>query len=315
VSEKGRGEVLGLGKVSPEVLERSVFSLLPMEGKPTLDGGTIPLDGKAVIAHSPSIGVPLDALGFFAFHYAASNVAARFGRPRHIVTGIYLPLETREGDLRVISRNLGDEARRYGVTVVAGQTATYYGLEIPLITTTCIGESVGRTASPRPGDRVFILGLVGGEAAWLERLSSSGGDDAFRGFTPLPCALGMQGIPGVRLMHDVSEGGVKRALLEVSSAHSVKVDVDSGLIEYVEGSESISQDILRAPTYGTLIAVADPAARDDVVELCRGLGVPASDAGVVGRGSGLYIDGDEVRASGRIPVDEIYGSFRKKGVA
>jgi len=48
--------VLGLGKVSPEVLERSVFSLLPMEAEPTLDGGTISLDGKAVIAHSPSIG-------------------------------------------------------------------------------------------------------------------------------------------------------------------------------------------------------------------------------------------------------------------
>ena len=69
--------VLGLGKVSPEVLERSVFSLLPMEAEPTLDGGTISLDGKAVIAHSPSIDVPLDALGFFAFHYAASR--ARLG--------------------------------------------------------------------------------------------------------------------------------------------------------------------------------------------------------------------------------------------
>ena len=305
-------EILGLGKVSPEVLERSVFSLLPMEAEPTLDGGSVSLDGTAVIAHSPSIGVPLDALGFFAFHYAASNVAARFGRPRHLVTGIYLPLETKERDLRTISQNLGDEARRYGVTVVAGQTATYYGLEIPLITTTCIGEPVGSTVKPRSGDRVFLLGAVGGEAVWLERLSSGGGDDDFRDFTPLPYALRMQGNPGVRLMHDVSEGGVKRALLEVSSAGDCRIDVDSALIEYADGAEALGQDVLRAPTYGALVVVVDPDAGATVMDVCGELGVPAADAGIVSGGEGLYVDDERVEAGSRMAIDEVYGSFRKE---
>ena len=305
-------DVLGLGKVSPEVLERSVFSLLPMEAEPTLDGGTISLDGNAVIAHSPSIGVPLDALGFFAFHYAASNVAARFGKPRHLVTGIYLPLETRERDLRTISRNLGDEAKRYGVTVVAGQTATYYGLEIPLITTTCLGEPVGKTVRPKAGDRVFIVGSVGGEAVWLERLSSEGGDDEFRDYTPLPCALRMHGVPGVRLMHDVSEGGVKRALLEVSSANGCRIDVESALIEYADGAESLGQDILRAPTYGALIVAVDPDCCVDVHAVCSELEIPTADAGVVSDGEGLYIDDERVEVGSRMAIDEVYGSFRKE---
>ncbi len=305
-------DVLGLGKVSPEVLERSVFSLLPMEAEPTLDGGTIFLDGKAVIAHSPSIGVPLDALGFFAFHYAASNVAARFGRPRHLVTGIYLPLETRERDLRTISQNLGDEAKRYGVTVVAGQTATYFGLEIPLITTTCIGEPVGKSVRPRSGDRVFILGSVGGEAVWLKRLSSGGGDDDFRGYTPLPYALRMHGIPGVRLMHDVSEGGVKRALLEVSSAHNMKVDVDSDFINYVKGTDALDQDILKAPSYGALIVVADKDSKVDIIDICSELDVPFADAGIMGMGEGLYIDGERVEQGGRIAIDKVYGAFKRE---
>ena len=304
-------DVLGLGKVSPEVLERSVFSLLPMETEPTLDGGTVSLDGKAVIAHSPSIGVPLDALGFFAFHYAASNVAARFGRPRHLVTGIYLPLETRESDLRTISMNLGDEARRYGVTVVAGQTATYYGLEIPLITTTCIGELVGRTVRPVQGDRIFIMGSVGGEAVWLDRLSS-GGDDDFRSFTPLPYALRLHNVPGVRLMHDVSEGGVKRALMEVSSAHNMKVDVDSDLINYVEGADALDQDILKAPSYGALIVVADGDSKVDILDICSKLDVPVADAGIMGRGEGLYVDGERVKQGDRIALDEVYGAFKRE---
>jgi hydrogenase maturation factor len=312
VSGNEYDDVLGLGKVSPEVLERSVFSLLPMEAELTLDGGTISLDGKAVIAHSPSIGVPLNALGFFAFHYAASNVAARFGRPRHLVTGIYLPLETRERDLRTISRNLGDEAKRYGVTVVAGQTATYHGLEIPLITTTCIGEPVGKIVRPKSGDRVLILGSVGGEAVWLERLSSGSGDDEFRDYTPLPYALRMHSISGVRLMHDVSEGGVKRALLEVSSANDCRIDVDSALIDYADGAEALGQDVLRAPTYGALVVVVDPDTGAKVQEVCSELDVPVADAGVVSEGEGLYIDEERVEVGRRMAIDEVYGSFRKE---
>jgi hydrogenase maturation factor len=312
VSGNEYDDVLGLGKVSPEVLERSVFSLLPMEAEPTLDGGTFSLDGKAVIAHSPSIGVPLDALGFFAFHYAASNVAARFGRPRHLVTGIYLPLETRERDLRTISQNLGEEAKRYGVSVVAVSLKKYYGLEIPLITTTCIGEPVGKTVRPKPGDRIFILSSVGGEAVWLERLSSGGGDEDFRNYTPLPYALRMHDIPGVRLMHDVSEGGVKRALLEVSSANDRRIDVDSSLVDYADGAEALGQDVLRAPSYGALIVVVDPESRAKVQEVCRELDVPAADAGVLSEGEGLYIDDERVEVGSRMAIDEVYGSFRKE---
>ena len=135
-------EVLGLGKVSREVFERSVLPYIPLDGELELDGATVRLTNRTVIAHSPSIGVPLKALGFFAFHYAASNVACRFGRPTHMITGIYLPLKTREGDLKTIAKSIGDEAKKYGVKIAAGQTATYYGLEIPFVSTTCIGEQI-----------------------------------------------------------------------------------------------------------------------------------------------------------------------------
>ena len=66
---------LGLGKVSKEVFRRSVQPYLPMD-EAELDGATLELTHRTVVAHSPSIGVPLEALGFFAFHYAASNVAS-----------------------------------------------------------------------------------------------------------------------------------------------------------------------------------------------------------------------------------------------
>ena len=306
-------EVLGLGKVRQEVLRRSVFSMLPLEAEPTLDGGTISMGGRAVIAHSPSIGVPLDALGFFAFHYAASNVAARFARPKHLVTGIYLPLKTKEKELRTITSVLGEEARKFGVTVVAGQTATYYGLEIPLVTTTCFGEPVRQPENPQPGDIVMIVGAVGGEAVWLKALSQEARDEVWREFTPLRAALRLQDVEGTKLMHDVSEGGVKKALGEVAEATGVRVEVDTDEMFYVEGVKELGQDILRAPTYGALIVLAEPGAEDETRRVCGELEIPIASAGFIKEGAGVYVDGEKVEAFARIALDEIYGSFEREG--
>lgn len=302
-------QTLGLGKVSREVLERSVFPHLPLADTPRLDGGVIRCQGEVVVAHSPSIGVPLESLGFFAFHYAASNVAARFARPKHLVTGLYLPVGSEERDLETIARGLGGEARRYGVTVVAGQTATYAGIEAPFVTATCLGERVGPPVAPAPGDAVHVVGEVGGEATWLKELSMGGAGDEWKGFTPLPIMLRLQGIDGVTLMHDVSEGGVKRALLEVSEALGVRLDVAVYDVRLAEGVLSLDEDPLRLPTYGAMVALARSGAGEAVEMACAELGVPCSMVGVVEAGEGLVVDGKAVGRLDRVDLDWLYGSF------
>jgi hydrogenase maturation factor len=304
-------EKLGLGKVSGEILRRSVLSLMPTQRKITLDAAEVTLGERTVVAHSPSIGVPLEALGYFAFHYAASNVAARFAKPRYLVNGIYLPLETSERDLRIIVEGLGAEACKYGVTVVAGQTATYAGLEIPLVTVTCMGEPVRTPENPIPGDRVLLVGEVGGEALWLKNISEGWRGEVWRRFSPLPIALSLVECMGVRLMHDVSEGGVKNALQEVGEALKIRVNVDGEEIIYSPGVETINEDPLRVPTYGTLIVISRSDAVDDVLTIMGGLGVPCSPIGVVEAGEGVYIDGVKVGPFMRVSLDKVYGSFRK----
>ncbi len=304
-------EVLGLGKVPREVFRRSVLPFIPVERGLELDGATVKLTDKTVIAHSPSIGVPIEAIGFFAFHYAASNVACRFGKPTHMITGIYLPLRTREKDLKEIAKSLGDEAKKYGVTIAAGQTATYYGLEIPFVSTTCLGEQVRRVDKPCEGDVVFVAGEVGGEAVWLTRLSRGASDQRWRSLTALPTIFGLQNVEGVRLLHDVSEGGVKGALVEVLETLGLSLSFSSGDVTYAEGSEKLSQDLLRAPTYGALIVIAEPNSTGRVVRACAERGVPISRLGSLRTGAGLIVDGEKVSERSRIELDELYGSFRR----
>ncbi|MCW4048719.1 MAG: AIR synthase related protein, partial [Candidatus Bathyarchaeota archaeon] len=174
---------LGLGKVTREVFKRSVLPYIPVGKAIEIDGATISLTENTVVAHSPSIGVPTEALGFFAFHYAASNVACRFGKPNHLVMGIYLPLKTKEEELKIIAKSLGDEAKKYNVAVSAGQTATYYGLDIPLVTATCMGEAIRTPLHPKKGDRVAIVGEIGKEGAWLEKIAQGQGKNEWRKFT------------------------------------------------------------------------------------------------------------------------------------
>jgi hydrogenase maturation factor len=302
---------LGLGKVSKNVFERSVFPFIPADEEPGLDGNTIRFEGRTVVAHSPSIGVPLDALGFFAFHYAATNVACRFGRPTQMVIGIYMPLRTRESDLRIIVKNLGDEARKYNVKVVAGQTATYHGLSIPLVTATCFGEENRQVTSPSEGDAILLIGEIGGEAVWLKRLSEGLQDERWRGFTPLETALRLQDCDGVKLIHDVSEGGLKGALFEIVEQYRLGIDISSSTIPLSEGASELGGDILRAPTYGAIVVVTSQDSVEDVTSLCISQRRHCAHLCNLHGDKGLFVDGTMITEQKRVEIDEIYGTFER----
>lgn len=302
-------DTLGLGKVTKEIFNRSVLPYLPIEKSLELDGATTSFSGNTVIAHSPSIGVPIEALGFFSFHYAASNVASRFGKPTHMISGIYLPLKTKETDLRIIAKSLGDEAKKYGVIVTAGQTATYFGLEIPLLTSTCMGGEVRAPEKPRADDVVLLVGKVGGEAVWLDGLAKGQDNGNWMSFTPLPAILSLQNVDQVRIMHDVSEGGVVGALYEIAEGHNVMIDASSDNIVYAQGATKLDGEILRAPSYGALITILSPEGVSEAKKRCQEIGVPCVILGLVGDGEGLFIDGEAVTEQRRIDIDEIYGSF------
>ncbi len=303
--------MLGLGKVTKKVFDRTVMPYLPIK-KIELDGTVVELFEKTVVAHSPSIGVPLEALGFFAFHYAASNVASKFGKPTQMITGIYLPLKTLEKDLKVIAEMLGIEAKKYGVEVIAGQTGTYYGLEIPLITSSCFGRQIRIPEKPETGDLVIIVGEVGAEGLWLDGLSRGIKSENWRNFTPLPIILELQECEYVKIMHDVSEGGVKGALFEVVDSLKIGIKVNSTDIKISEKLNQRSGDPLRYPSYGTLIVIIDKKGMESVKGICERKGYSFSKAGALEKIPKLVVDNEIVKEQKRVELDEVYGSFRLK---
>ena len=302
-------EELGLGKLERRVLEPLLRKYLPVRVY-GLDAN--PLDEEHVIATNPALGVPLETLGFFAFHYTASNVACKFAKPLYATLTLVLPPGSALRDVEEVLREFGAEAKKYGVAVVGGHTGVYKGVTLPVAVTTVIGRRTRLPEPPAPGDVIVLLGEVGLEAVWLHSLSrgSQLPRELWRCLTPLPAALALAEVRGVKVMHDVSEGGVLGALLELAQAHGLRLRVSSGEVPLAEGVGELGINPLKAPSYGVLLAVVGEEAVEDVSRRAASLGLPWAVIGeVVGGKAGVEVDGVEYARVERTPLDELYGTI------
>jgi len=301
---------LGLGKVPGSILRERVTKHIPLL-PPGLDANPLPPLEDAVVSTNPALGVPLETLGFFAFHYAASNIAVAMARPRYATLTLLMPPESSEEELEIVAKSFGEEARKYGVDVVAGHTGVYKGLSLPVAVTTVIGQRVRRPLRPEPGDRVIIVGCVGEETRWLlgltGKLPSAG--ELWRKLTPLPAALSLASLSGVKLMHDVSEGGVLGALLEISREYGVRLSIETKELAVAEGLGELVRDVLLVPSYGCLVVIASADDVRDVLSVCGDIGVPCSVVGSVTEGYGIAVNGESIGEVRRTWIDELYGEI------
>lgn len=302
---------LGLGKVNRDVLNEIVFPHFQLFRRPTLDANVI--RGNLAVSHNLAIGTPVETLGFFAFHYATSNVTMRFAKPGFITTGIYLPLKSTKKELEVIAAGLGEEERKYRVKVIAGHTGVYKGLSSPLVSVTCFGRVVRKPGKPSFKDLILIAGNIGEEAVWLKTLEKGGteagsAEPSWR-LTPLPLGKALLNVKDVKLMHDVSEGGVAGALYEVAENVPYRLSVSSSSMPYHDRVKDSDEDPLRVPSYGALIIVAREKGLNKILNAAKKLHYPCAVVGSLERGRGLFIDGTRIEGITRTRMDEIYGSF------
>lgn len=245
---------MSLGKIP---LSKLLGTLREIGVAPSLDANTV--EGDLIASTNPAVGVPLEALGFFAFHYSASNVAVAHAQPLYATLSLTMPPTSTDEEASLVIKAFADECKRYGVKLIGGHTARYEGVEYPLAVSTVMGRRVRDRKPPRTGDSVYILGVVGAEAAWL-----LGSEVPLREMTPLDYALLMQRVPEVKFMHDVSEGGVLGALLEVSLFYGLQIEVQADGIKVYPGLPP-ELDPLTVPTYGALLVFTDEPAKLEAV--------------------------------------------------
>ncbi len=245
----------------------------------------------------------------YAFHVLANDLTTTGVAPQYLSVDWNLPVEMAERDMETVLRALHDECRKFGTAIVAGHTGRYPGVSFPMVG----GATLFSVAKPGtfvtsadacPGSRVLLTRTAALETAVtvahlhpheteellgiyttrslrrrLEELSSS--PEALT--ATRVAGLGSR---GVSAMHDVAEGGIVGALVEMSSASRLDLEVDLSQVpvepEVGELCSRFGADPLTSMGQGSLLLAVHSKQVDAVVHALERHRLPVTDLGRFG---------------------------------
>ena len=323
---------LGLGKVNRKLFEEIIYREL---GQPDenvvlgpqfgVDFGVVRLgDYDLIVEVDPVYVVPeygWDRSAWFAVNILASDVAVSGVPPRYLFIDLNLPTRMSDDELRLLWDGIHRECRRLGISIVAGHTGRYEGVDYPMIGgATMVGiarrdEWVAPTMA-RPGDAVIMTKGAAVEAAGIlasmfpkvleERYGAEfarRAQDIFWLQSVVDDALTLSKLglrTGVTAMHDATEYGVWGALVDIAEASGVSIVVDrdalfvrddvSRVLSAFEEVTGIKIDPFAAISEGTLIATVKPERAGEALAMLREKGIEAKVIGKVTEGKGVYLD-------------------------
>jgi thiamine-monophosphate kinase len=223
-------------------------------------------------------------LGRRAFAVNASDLAAMGGVPRFALVALAAPARTPVAELDAVMAGFAGAARRAGARVVGGNlvAATRLGVTVALL-----GEAPGRIvtrAGARPGDVLFVTGVLGATGAAVRRLRAG-----HRATLPAPPDRARAAIALARVasaMIDLSDGLVQDAG-HLCRASGVAAEI---ALARVPVARACREAVARDPATFAAVAGEDyellatvPAARLAALARLR-LGCPLTRIGrIVGR--------------------------------
>ncbi|MEM4446740.1 MAG: AIR synthase family protein [Candidatus Jordarchaeales archaeon] len=330
--------VLPIGKVPIDVLERVVFRYRGAESKRVVLGPAVGEDAAVidagdrvmVISSDPITGASMD-VGWYAVHVNANDIAVRGATPLFLTLTVLLPRGADEELLEEIMQGADVAARELGVSIVGGHTEVTPYLEQPIVCGTMVGEAergkVVTTGGAKPGDVIIVTKHAGLEGASIlareryDELREVLGVDLLerakvfsKELSVVREALALCKGCNVTAMHDPTEGGVIGGLIELSIASRSGFRVDERKIPVADETrricEVLSVNPLRLISSGVLLATV---AREDVEKAAKvldGLGVRWSVIGeVTERGRVIIREGGSVDVGEEI-IEELWMALR-----
>ena len=239
--------------------------------------------------------IPPEDLGHKAVAVNLSDIAAMGGTPRYLYLGFACPGTTTLDDLNAFLLGALDEAGRYGVTLVGGDTCHSPGPWIIAVTvegSTEAGYAIGRGGA-QPGDIIMVSGTVGDSAMALYLLQNGNQPDArllARHNRPTPRIelgrlLAKKRI--ARSMIDISDGlaGDLEHILQASRVGALieeqKLPVSTAFRYQVDQKPALKElALFGGEDYELLFTVA-PEHEAEALALGTGLDLPVTRIGVV----------------------------------
>lgn len=281
-----------------------------------------PLDGEPMVTTDGFTVQPLEFpggdLGSLAVHGVVNDLAVAGADPRYFTLSALIEEGLELALLDRLIASFAAAARENGVAVVAGDTKVVRRGEGGGLYLMVAGIGVKRAQaklaieSIAPGDVVLVSGPIGdhGIAVMLAREQFGlSGELRSDSASVLPLARAVRDLPGLKFMRDPTRGGLATVCHEIARAcgHTVTLEQDHVPLrpEVVSVCEMLGYDPYFLACEGRIVAVADAAAADTVLEHWRALpqGTGACRIGRVETGDARVIL--ETPLGGRRVLDEL----------
>lgn len=309
---------LSAGKTPPEVL-----AALDVIADPQViqgpgvgrDAAIIEFGGQALVATSdPITFVDADA-GKLAVTVNANDIHAVGAEPLWLLATILAPVGTTPSVLAVLLRDLQVACAERGIALVGGHTEVTDAVTRTVVSCTLIGHGARDAIIPSDGALDGDLIVQAGAAA-VEGTAILGHPDLLRtpGISIAKAARTLREVSGVHAMHDVTEGGIATAALELAEAAGLSPELQLDDIVWLPDTlrvcEELGLDPLGLLGSGTLLAAVSPDAADRALSALSNASVHASLIGRVGAGLPATLShGGQTKPLPRFVRDEALRAF------
>jgi HAD superfamily hydrolase (TIGR01509 family) len=291
---------------------------------------------EVLILKSDPITFATDAIGKYAVAVNANDLATAGAVPRWFITTLLFPVGSTGSKIWHVMKELNEVSQKFGIILCGGHTEITDAVTRPVV----IGSLAGTAAKNklidkrnlREGDKVLMTKSVAVEGTAIiarefeEDLRYKGFKDseisACKDFLDhisiveeavIACKTG-----GVSGMHDVTEGGLATAVMELSIAgqHRIRIDMES--IPVFEQTRRLCQAFGLSPLgligSGSLLICCRPDKKEALLQAIRDAGIPAACIGEVmekGHGVAAWKNSEPVQWPD-FEVDELARLFHLK---
>jgi len=214
-------------------------------------------DAQVLVVKSDPITFVTESVGHYAVLINANDIATSGATPRWLLTTLLFPCGVTASEIRQVMCDLYKTCLRLNITLCGGHTEITDAVTRPVVTGMLAGtvakENLIDKRNIRSGDRILLTKAVAVEGTAIVSMEFGGRlkqmgmpeteIETCRQFLSRISVLEEAKIAsrsnGVSAMHDITEGGIATAAVELSAAGSHRIRIDMDKIHVFPETESI----------------------------------------------------------------------------
>ena len=324
-------QVLKVGKLDSDLLKNEVIDRISLKRPEVLvragvgeDCAVIDFGEYECVLSTDPITAAVGDIGRLAIHISCNDIASNGVEPVGILLAVMLPEGSTEDDVKTIMGQAADAAAACNVEIIGGHTEVTPAVNKPVIVSTAIGRGLrGRSASAKNikvGDAVIMTKTAGLEGTGIiagdfknqlkeiltdEELAEA---KALLGNVSVVRDGTVAGSVGTHGMHDVTEGGILGAIWEMCRIAGVGAEIHEDAVPVNDVTRKICDhfgiNYLRLISSGSMIIMARPEKKNEIIKKLAAVGVEAAEIGVITPPeSGLVLVKGSGADESRVPID------------